>query len=71
MKYFIINLFVITAINPLVHAHENHDHKIYNWSNSKNNTSGTENISNGENLKDKKNKTKTNTKSIWLKLFKK
>ena len=70
MKYFIITLYVITAINPLVHSHENHDHKIYSWSNSKNNTSGTENISNGENLEDKKNKTINDTKNNWIEIFK-
>ena len=61
MKSTIItNLLVITLINPPVNAHENHDHKIYNWSNSENKTIKTDSTFNSEKLKDKKNKGKTN-----------
>ena len=71
MKSFIIlYLLAITTVNLIVNAHQNHDHKIYSWSNSKNNTSGTENISNGENLEDKKNKTINDTKNNWIEIFK-
>ena len=71
MKSIIVfNLLAITTIIPIVNAHENHDHQIYSWSNSKNNTSGTENISNGENLEDKKNKTINDTKNNWIEIFK-
>ena len=55
MKYIIIfNLLVITTINPIVNSHENHDHQIYSWSNSKNKTIKTDNAVNSENYKDKK-----------------
>ena len=50
----------ITAINPIINAHENHDHQIYSWSNSKNKTIKTDSTFNSEKLKDKKNKGKTN-----------
>ena len=64
MKYIIaFNLFAITTINPIVNAHENHDHQIYSWSNSKNKTTKTDNTVNTEKLKDKNNKAKTNNKS--------
>ena len=64
MKSIIIfNLLAITTINPIVNAHENHDHKIYSWSNSKNKTIKTDSTFNSEKLKDKKNKGKTNNKS--------
>ena len=64
MKSFIIlYLLVITTINLIVNAHQNHDHKIYSWSNSKNETLRIDSISNGENLEDKKIKTTTDTKN--------
>jgi len=60
MKSFIVlNLLAITTINPIVNAHENHDHQIYSWSNSKNKTIKTYTTVNSEKLKDKKNKSKT------------
>ena len=62
MKYFIITLYVITAINPLVHSHENHDHKIYSWSNSKNKTIKKDTNVNIEKLEDKINNPKNNYK---------
>ena len=65
MKSIIIfNLLAIT-INPIVNAHENHDHKIYSWSNSKNKSLKIDSVSNGENLEDKKIKTKNN----WIKFL--
>ena len=64
MKFIIFNLLVIATINPQVNAHENHDHKIYNWSKSDNNF-------NVEKLEDKKFKTKANSKSSWIKFFRK
>ena len=61
MKYFIIfNLLAITTIHLIVNAHENHDHKTYSWPNSKNKTIKTDSTLNSEQLKDKKNKGKTN-----------
>ena len=61
MKSIIVfNLLVITTINTIVNAHENHNHQIYSWSNSKNKTIKTDNNFNSEKLKDKKNKGKTN-----------
>ena len=61
MKFIIVlNLLAITTISPIVIAHENHDHQIYSWSNSKNKTIKTDNNFNSEKLKDKKNKVKTN-----------
>ena len=66
MKFIIVlNLFAITTINPIliVNAHENHDHQIYSWSNSKHKTIKTDNNVNSEKLKDKKNKGKTKNKS--------
>ena len=64
MKSIIIfNLLAITTINPIVNAHENHDHQIHSWSNSKNKTIKTDNNVNSEKLKDKKNKGKTKIKS--------
>ena len=56
-------LLVITIINPLVNAHENHDHQIYNWSNSRNKNRRSDTTDNSEKLEDKKNKVKTNNKS--------
>ena len=64
MKFIIVlNLLAITSINPIVNAHQNHDHQIYSWSNSKNKTIKTENNVNSEKLKDKKIKEKTKNKS--------
>ena len=72
MKFIIIfNLLVITTINPIVKSHENHDHQIYNWSNSKNKTIKTDSSFNGEKLEVIKNNTENNTKSSWIKLFRK
>ena len=71
MKSIIIfNLLVITTINPLINAHENHDHKIYNWSNSENKTIKSDSTFNDEKLEDKNIK-KANSKSIWIKIFRK
>ena len=70
MKSIIIfNLLVITTINPLINAHENHDHKIYNWSNSKNKTIKPDTTFDFEKLENKKNNTKTNNKIPWKKFF--
>jgi len=70
MKHIIIfNLLVITTINPIVYSHENHDHQIYNWSNSKNKTIKTDSTFNGEKLEIIKNNIKTNNKSSWIKFF--
>ncbi len=64
MKSIIVfNLLAITTIIPIVHAHENHDHQIYSWSNSKNKTIKTDKTFNSEQFNDKKNKGKTNNKS--------
>ena len=52
----ILNLLAITTINPIVNAHENHNHQIYSWSNKKNKSIETDNTINSEKLKDKKNK---------------
>ena len=55
MKSIIIfNLIAITSINPIVNAHENHDHHIYSWTNSKNKTIKTDTTVNSEKLEDKK-----------------
>tara|TARA_B100000575_G_scaffold115782_1_gene92091 strand:+ start:89 stop:307 length:219 start_codon:yes stop_codon:yes gene_type:complete len=69
MKFIIINLLAITTINPLVNAHENHDHEIYNWSNSKSENIKTDSTFNVEKLEDKKNKGIKNNKSSWIKIF--
>ncbi len=70
MKSIIIfNLLAIITINPIVNAHENHDHQIYNWSNSKNKTIKTESTFNGEKLEVIKNKTKSYSKRSWIKFF--
>ena len=64
MKSIIVfNLLAITTIIPIVNAHENHDHQIYSWSNSKNKTITTDKTFNSEKFNDKKNKGKTNNKS--------
>ena len=67
----IFNLLVITTINPLINAHENHDHKIYNWSNLESKTIKSDSTFNIEELEDKSFKTKTNNKSIWIKILRK
>ena len=70
MKFIIIfNLWVITTINPSINAHENHDHKIYNWSNSENKTIKSDRTFNVEELEYKKFKTKANSKNSWIKKF--
>ena len=70
MKYIIVfNLLAITTINPIVNAHENHDHQIYSWSNSKNKTIKSDNTVNFEKLENKKNNTKNNNKSSWKKFL--
>ena len=67
MKFIIlITLIGIPTINPVINAHENHDHEIHKWSNSKNMTTQTDSILNSEELEDKKN----NYKKSWLKFFK-
>ena len=64
MKSIIVfNLLAITTIIPIVNAHENHDHQIYSWSNSKNKTIKTDKTFNSEKLNDKNNKGKNNNKS--------
>ena len=64
MKSIIVfNLLAITTIIPIVNAHENHDHQIYSWSNSKNKIIKTDKSFNSEQFNDKKNKGKTNNKS--------
>tara|TARA_Y100000589_G_scaffold223744_1_gene211261 strand:+ start:233 stop:451 length:219 start_codon:yes stop_codon:yes gene_type:complete len=63
------NLLVLTIFNPIINAHENHDHSIYNWSNSEDKTIKIDSTFNVEKSKDKKNKTTNNTKSIWIKIF--
>ena len=65
----IFNLLAIITINPIVNAHENHDHQIYNWSNSKNKAIKTESSFDGEKLEVIKNKTKSFTKRSWIRLF--
>ena len=64
MKSIIVfNLLAITTIIPIVNAHENHDHQIYSWSNSKNKTIKTDKTFNSEKFNNKKNQGKTNNKS--------
>ena len=71
MKSIIIfNLLAIITINPIVNAHEDHDHQIYNWSKSKNKTIKTESTFDGEKLEVIKNQKKSITKRSWIKLFK-
>ena len=70
MKSIIIfNLLAITTINPIINAHENHEHQIYNWSNSKNKTIKMDNTFNGEKIEMIKNKINTNTKRSWIRFF--
>ena len=71
MKSIIIFNLLITTINPLINAHENHDHKIYNWSNLENKTIKSDSTSNNEELEDKTFETKTNRKNSWIKFFRK
>ena len=55
MKSIIIfYLLAITTINPIINAHENHDHQIYSWSNSKNKTIKTDKTFNSEKFNNKK-----------------
>ena len=63
MKSIIIFLLAITTINLIVNAHENHDHQIYNWSNSKNKIIKKDPNVNFETIEDKKDKSHTNDKS--------
>ena len=58
----ILYLLAITTINLIVNAHQNHDHKIYSWSNSKNKTIKTDTNVNIEKLEDKINNPKNNYK---------
>ena len=70
MKFIIIfNLLAITTINPIVNAHENHDHQIYSWSNSKNKKKNIDNNVNFEKLENKKNNAKIYNKSGRKKFF--
>ena len=63
MKSFIIlYLLAITTVNLIVNAHQNHDHKIYSWSNSKNKTIKKDTNVNIEKLEDKINNPKNNYK---------
>ena len=71
MKSIILNLLVITTFNPLINAHENHDHKIYHWLNSENKTIKSDSYNNAEKLEDKINKTKVIKKNSWIKIFRK
>ena len=72
MKSIIIfNFLVIITINPIINAHENHDHEIYNWSNLENKTVPSDGTFSNEELEDKTFKTKTNSKSSWIKIFRK
>ena len=66
-----LNLFLITIINPLINAHENHDHRIYNWSNSQSKSIKSYSTFDVEKLEDKKIKTEPNSKSRWIKNFRK
>jgi len=64
MKSLIIfNLLAIININHIVNAHQNHDHQIYNWSNSKNKSKKTDHTVNFEKLENKKNNSTINYKS--------
>ena len=70
MKSFIIlYLLAITSINLIVNAHENHDHKIYSWSNSTNKTIKTDTNVNIDKLEDKINIPKTNFKNNRTKIL--
>ena len=67
----ILNLLVITTINPLIKAHENHDHKIFNWSNSENKKIKSDSTFSVEKFENKTNKKKANSKSSWIQIFRK
>ena len=55
MKFIIIfNLLAISINVSIVNAHEDHDHQIYNWSDSENKKVKTKIILNGKKLEDKK-----------------
>ena len=71
MKSIIFYLIVITTINPLLNAHENHEHKIYTWSSSENKTIKSDSTLNIEELEDKKTKRSNNSKSSLIKIFRK
>tara|TARA_Y100000589_G_C26903959_1_gene527441 strand:- start:315 stop:533 length:219 start_codon:yes stop_codon:yes gene_type:complete len=72
MKSFIIfNVLAITTINLVVNAHQNHNHQIYNWPNSKNKDIKKDTTVNFEKLEDKKYNPETNNKSNWIKFFRK
>ena len=63
MKSFIIfNLLAITTINLIANAHQNHDHQIYSWSNSKNKVIKKDTTVNFKKLEVKKNNSKTDYK---------
>tara|TARA_B100000674_G_scaffold6941_1_gene5420 strand:+ start:265 stop:477 length:213 start_codon:yes stop_codon:yes gene_type:complete len=69
MKFIIlITLIGIPTINPVINAHENHDHEIHKWSNSKNMTTQTDSILNSEELEDKKNNYKKKLVKIFHKI---
>ena len=59
----ILNLLAIITINPIINAHENHDHQIYSWSNSKNKKKNIDNNVNFEKLENKKNNAKIYNKA--------
>ena len=61
-SFTIIYLLAITTINPIVIAHQNHDHEIYSWTNSKNKTIKNDTSVNSKKLEDKKNNPKINYK---------
>ena len=64
MKSIIVfNLLAITAINPIIKSHENHDHQIYSWQNSRNKSKKTDNNVNSKKFKDKRNNAKTYKKN--------
>tara|TARA_Y100000589_G_C26890247_1_gene521786 strand:- start:257 stop:478 length:222 start_codon:yes stop_codon:yes gene_type:complete len=69
IKSIIFNLLVIITINPIIIAHENHKHNIYNWPSSKNNTIESDSSFNVNKLDNKKIKTKTTNKNGWIKII--
>ena len=62
-------LLAIILISSIANAHENHNHQIYNWSNSKNKIIKSESTFNIEKLEDNKNNTKNNTQRSWIKFL--
>ena len=66
-------LLAIILISSIANAHENHNHQIYNWSNSQNKIIKSESTFNIEKLEDKKNNNKNNTKNntqrSWIKFL--